>query len=89
MKKRLGASDIFFTIPADLIVSGGHKNPNIIAGRIRNKFKDTGFTPVKGRVINTPIIQECPYNLECRVIKEVDFGKWFVIFGEILKCELK
>ena len=57
----------------------------IITGRKTKKFEDTGFTPVQSRKIKSPIIQECPFNFECKVVNSLDFGNWTVVFGEILE----
>jgi len=60
----------------------------IVSGRRRNKFEDTNFTPLKSTQIKTPIIKECPFNMECKVIKEVDLGKWVIILGEIVETHV-
>jgi flavin reductase (DIM6/NTAB) family NADH-FMN oxidoreductase RutF len=56
-----------------------------VSGRVEDKFKKTGLTPIKGREIRSVIVGECPVNLECRVVHEVQFEgshHWFV--GEIV-----
>ena len=60
----------------------------LTTGRKRNKFKDTGFTAIKSIKIGTPIIEECPYNMECKVSKEIDVGDWVLILGEILETHV-
>ena len=40
------------------------------SGKDINKFKDQKLTPVPGQLVNCPMIQEAPVNIECRV-KEV------------------
>ena len=57
-------------------------------GRKRNKFKDTGLTPVASSIIRPPIIKECPYNIECKVIHEVMIGDWALIMGEIVETHI-
>jgi flavin reductase (DIM6/NTAB) family NADH-FMN oxidoreductase RutF len=60
------------------------------SGRDENKFETTGFTPVPGEVIGTSLIAECPLNLECQVVHQIDFGGshcWFV--GEIVKAHIE
>ena len=32
----------------------------------KNKFKEAGLTPVKGKRVNSPIIKECWLNIECK-----------------------
>lgn len=60
----------------------------IISGRKTKKFKDTKFTPMKSLKIKSPIIQECPFNLECIVTNTLDFNNWTVIFGEVLETHI-
>lgn len=61
----------------------------LVSGRRRDKFDDTAFTPISSSKIDAPIIAECPFNMECRVVKgEVAFGKWVVIFGEVVETHV-
>ncbi len=60
----------------------------LTTGRKRNKFQDTGFTPIESSKIGTPIIEECPYNMECRISQEIDVGGWVLILGEIIETHL-
>ena len=61
----------------------------IISGKKRDKFRDTKFTPLKSNKVNPPIIKECPFNIECKVIKEIDLGyKWIVYLVKLLKLIL-
>lgn len=60
----------------------------IISGKDTDKFEDTGFTPIEGIEIDVPIIKECPYNIECRTVKEVELGNYIVFFGEILETHV-
>jgi len=36
-------------------------------------------------MIDTPIIEECPYNLECRVNHEVVLGEYTMFVAEVLE----
>ena len=36
-----------------------------------DKFKETGLTPIEAKKIRAKLIQECPVNLECKVIHEI------------------
>ena len=38
------------------------------SGREIDKFKECRFTPLKGQVVGTPVIKECPLHFECRVV---------------------
>lgn len=56
-----------------------------ISGRDEDKFQKTGLTRMKGTKIESVLVKECPLNLECRVVHEVQFEgshRWFV--GEVL-----
>ena len=57
-------------------------------GRNRNKFEDTGLTPLESSKIKPPIIKECPYNIECRVSHDVMIGDWALILGEIVETHM-
>ncbi|MEM2876372.1 MAG: flavin reductase family protein [Candidatus Bathyarchaeia archaeon] len=43
-----------------------------VSGRIYDKFKAKKLTPVKGRYVNSPIIDECILHYECKVNYESD-----------------
>ena len=60
----------------------------MVSGRNTNKFKDVGFSKIDGHRIKTPLIKECPFNLECKVIQEVEIGDWIFIIGEILEANI-
>lgn len=59
-----------------------------VSGRDKNKFKETGLTPVKaGRLRMVPVITECIAHIECYVrdIREIHDHKLFI--GEIIYAE--
>ena len=58
----------------------------IVSGNTADKFAATGLTLVPAAVVGTPIINECPYNIECRTTHEVEIGEYVVVFGEIVEC---
>jgi flavin reductase (DIM6/NTAB) family NADH-FMN oxidoreductase RutF len=43
----------------------------LVSGRDFDKFKEAGFTPVPGSEVGVPMIQECPYNIECMFLGEI------------------
>ena len=59
----------------------------IVSGRNADKFADTGLTPVPGAVVATPVIEQCPLNLECRVMQEVPNGDYVLVIGEIVETQ--
>ena len=142
MKERLGPKDIFFPIPASLIVSGAKNELNIatvawigimgsnpptiaisleqsrytlklikkysefsvniptvksmaeadycglVTGENENKFDKSKFTPIPASIIGTPIIEECPYNIECIVNKIFSVNNWNIVIGEIVETHI-
>jgi len=55
-------------------------------GRGRDKFADCGLTLAEPVVVGTPIIAECPFNLECRVTQEVEVGEYVLVLGEVVEA---
>ncbi len=60
----------------------------LVSGRKHNKFHDCGFTAVPGAVVKAPLVEECPFNLECRVVQEVEFGAWTVLLAEVVETHV-
>ncbi len=56
------------------------------SGRKVDKFETSGLTREKAKVVSAPLIAECPVNIECVKVKEVEAGDhtWFV--GEIVSA---
>ena len=50
----------------------------------RDKFSEFGLTPLKSTVIETPIIEECPVNLECRLLSVSEVGDHDLFLGEVV-----
>ncbi len=57
----------------------------ITSGRDTDKFAATGLTLTPASVVSTPLIAECPYNMECRVTHEVDIGHYTLVVGEVVE----
>jgi flavin reductase (DIM6/NTAB) family NADH-FMN oxidoreductase RutF len=57
----------------------------IVSGRKSDKFVATGLTLTPGAVVTAPIIEECPYNIECLTTHEVEVGDYVVVLGEIVE----
>ena len=54
------------------------------SGREVDKFEAAGLTAVPSELVASPLIAECPVNLECRVIKMVQIGSHDVFFGQVV-----
>lgn len=57
----------------------------ITSGRTHNKWEITGLTPIPGAVLGTPIVAECPYNMECKVTAMHDIGHYVLVIGEVIE----
>jgi len=54
------------------------------SGKNVDKFKKTGLTPKKSDRIKSPIIKECPINLECKLVQTVKLPSHDLFIGEIV-----
>jgi flavin reductase (DIM6/NTAB) family NADH-FMN oxidoreductase RutF len=55
------------------------------SGRDRDKLAVSGLTPVQASKVAAPLIAECPLNVECRLLREVELGEYALVLGEILE----
>ena len=49
-----------------------------------DKFSEYGLTALKSSVIEAPIIEECPVNLECRLLSVTVTGDHDLFLGEVV-----
>lgn len=56
----------------------------MVSGREVDKFQATGFTPVVASQVKTPLIKECPVNLECVVRHILPLGAHDLFVAEIV-----
>lgn len=56
----------------------------IRSGRDTDKFKTCSFTSAPSSKIISPMIKECPVNIECRVKDIISFGAHDMFIGEVL-----
>lgn len=56
------------------------------SGRVVDKFRVTGLTPIKSKFIKPFLIKECLVNMECKVVKEIRTGDHTIFVGKILKA---
>ena len=54
------------------------------SGRDYNKFEEMNLTPGKASVVNAPIIEESPLNIECRVKEIVSLGSHNMFIAEVV-----
>ena len=58
-----------------------------VSGREGDKFSRAGLTAAKGLEVSTPIIRECPMNIECRVVQTVKLGSHDLFIGEVVAVQ--
>lgn len=54
-----------------------------------DKFAETGLTPEPASIVKTPLIRECPVNIECRVRDILPMGSHDVFVGEALAVHVE
>jgi flavin reductase (DIM6/NTAB) family NADH-FMN oxidoreductase RutF len=60
----------------------------VVSGREVDKFEKTGLTPAPASAIKTPLILECPLNLECSVKKTLDLGSHTMFIAEVVAVQV-
>ena len=56
----------------------------VVSGRSADKFRDLGLTAAPASVVSSPLIEEFPVNIECRVVQTARLGSHDWIMGEIV-----
>ena len=60
----------------------------LVSGKNRDKFADTGLTPVKSDRVNAPYVKEFPMVLECKVLHTLEIGLHTQFVGEIIDVKV-
>lgn len=55
------------------------------SGRDRDKFAESGWTLEPSLLVEAPRIAECPYQMECRVVQEVELGSHVLLIAEVVE----
>jgi flavin reductase (DIM6/NTAB) family NADH-FMN oxidoreductase RutF len=53
------------------------------------KDDDTKLTPVPGTKVKAPLIEECPINIECKVVEAVKPGTHTLFMGEVVAVQVE
>ena len=59
-----------------------------VSGRDEDKFATPGLSALPGSAIQTPIIAECPINLECRLAHTLPLGSHDLFVGEVVAVQV-
>lgn len=57
------------------------------SGRQYRKFETMGLTPGAAKIVNAPIIEEAPVNIECRVQEIIPLGTHHMFIAEVLNVK--
>jgi len=60
----------------------------ITSGKDTDKFLKTGLTRMPSKIIKSPIIKECPLNLECELVKADIVGATNHFIGRIVETHI-
>jgi len=55
-----------------------------VSGRDIDKFAAFDLTPEPASEVGTPLIAECPVNMECKVVQKIPLGAHDLFLGEIV-----
>ena len=55
----------------------------LVSGRDTDKVADCQFNIFYGKLVNAPLISECPINLECRAVHILNLGSHEMVVGQI------
>ena len=57
------------------------------SGKNVNKFNEMKLTPVKGEMVNAPLIKESPLCIECRVKEIIPLGSHDMFISEVINVQ--
>jgi flavin reductase (DIM6/NTAB) family NADH-FMN oxidoreductase RutF len=60
----------------------------VYSGKDVDKFKVTGLTPLEASKVKSPLIKECPINLECQVRRTLELGSHHLFIGEVVATHI-
>lgn len=60
----------------------------VVSGRKVDKFAETGLNYRTGSVVKSPIVDECPLSLECKVTQIIELGSHDLFLAEIVAVQV-
>lgn len=58
------------------------------SGRDYDKWKEMGLTPVKGALVDAPLVLESPVNIECKVTRVIELGSHDMSLAEVVNVQV-
>ena len=56
----------------------------VVSGRDVDKFEKLGLTPLQGKVVKAPLIEESPVNIECLVKQKIALGTHDMFLAQVV-----
>jgi flavin reductase (DIM6/NTAB) family NADH-FMN oxidoreductase RutF len=56
----------------------------VVSGKDVDKFYETGLTPEPAEKVKSPLIRECPVNMECTLRQKIPLGVHHLFVGEVV-----
>ena len=78
------AGDFVINIPSQDLLKETDLCGNV-SGRDKDKFELCKFTKTSPSVVHSPIIKECPVNIECKLVKTLNMGAHDMFIGMVVK----
>lgn len=60
----------------------------VVSGRDTDKFAGAGLTPAPALKVGSPIVLECPLNIECKVQKSLELGSHTLFLAEVIAVQV-
>lgn len=78
-----GGDFVVNMVPASLAVEADYCG--LRSGRDEDKLAAAGLRTTPARLVRSPMIEQCPLNVECRFVQEVELGDYRLVLGEIVE----
>jgi flavin reductase (DIM6/NTAB) family NADH-FMN oxidoreductase RutF len=76
-------------IPNQKLLSAVDYCGRVSRHRTSDKFAEAGLTPVPASQVASPLIAECPINIECQVIHSLELDSHTLFVGQILAVHVE
>ena len=84
----LESGEFVVNLPTERIVKELDK-AGVISGKNKDKWDLLHFHPVKGKFIETPMISECPVNIECKITQVLELGSHDLFLAKVLAVHVE
>ncbi len=86
----ISASGAFsISVPGKDLLEAAIRVGTVSGRQGEDKFKDAGITREEARLIPSPLVKECLAHIECKLLKEEEFGDHVLMAGEILRASVE